>query len=89
RPGERPGEWPGGAQVSSQVRVFRFPGYNESSKDGDLMLLRLRRPAHLGAQVRPLPLARTCPAPGTACQISGWGSTSSPQGEHTWAQVRA
>ncbi|XP_032940383.1 kallikrein-14-like [Catharus ustulatus] len=68
-----------GEQRRRSERSFRFPGYNESSKDGDLMLLRLRAPAHLSAQVRPLPLARTCAAPGTACQISGWGSTTSPE----------
>ncbi|NWV30449.1 KLK14 protein, partial [Origma solitaria] len=60
------------------LRTFRFPGYNESSKDGDLMLLRLQVPAHLSRQVSPLPLAHTCAAPGTTCQISGWGSTTSP-----------
>ncbi|CAN8178334.1 unnamed protein product, partial [Coccothraustes coccothraustes] len=68
-----------GQQRRRSERTFRFPGYNESSKDGDLMLLRLRAPAHLSRQVSPLPLARTCAPPGTACQISGWGSTTSPQ----------
>ncbi|XP_005534500.2 PREDICTED: kallikrein-14-like [Pseudopodoces humilis] len=68
-----------GEQRRRSVRIFRFPGYNETSKDGDLMLLRLQVPAHLSRQVRPLPPARTCAAPGTACQISGWGSTTSPE----------
>ncbi|NWV44048.1 KLK7 protein, partial [Grantiella picta] len=63
------------------LRSFRFPGYNESSKDGDLMLLRLQVAAHLSRQVSPLPLAHRCAAPGTTCQISGWGSTTSPEGE--------
>ncbi|KAM6999590.1 kallikrein-14-like, partial [Passerculus sandwichensis] len=78
------GPGPGGAapapgeQRRRSVRAFPFPGYNESSKDGDLMLLRLQAPAHLSRQVSPLPLARTCAAPGTTCQISGWGSTTSP-----------
>ncbi|XP_039589390.1 kallikrein-14-like, partial [Passer montanus] len=90
RPGEAapspaPGAGPGeaapapGEQRRLSVRTFRFPGYNESSKDGDLMLLRLQVPAHLSRQVSPLPPARTCAAPGTACQISGWGSTTSPE----------
>ncbi|NWV70648.1 TRY1 protein, partial [Malurus elegans] len=68
-----------GEQRRRSVRTFRFPGYNESSKDGDLMLLRLQVPAHLSRQVSPLPLARTCPRAGTTCQISGWGSTTSPE----------
>ncbi|XP_053825360.1 kallikrein-14-like, partial [Vidua macroura] len=75
-----PGEAsPAPGEQRRSVRVFRFPGYNESSKDGDLMLLRLQVPAHLSRQVSPLPLARTCAAPGTTCQISGWGSTTSPE----------
>ncbi|XP_058679083.1 kallikrein-14-like [Ammospiza caudacuta] len=84
RPGEAGGAGPGaaapapGEQRRRSARAFPFPGYNESSKDGDLMLLRLQAPAHLSRQVSPLPLARTCAAPGTACQISGWGSTTSP-----------
>ncbi|NWZ88593.1 KLK14 protein, partial [Poecile atricapillus] len=77
-----------GEQRRRSVRIFRFPGYNETSKDGDLMLLRLQVPAHLSRQVRPLPPARTCAAPGTACQISGWGSTTSPEGEAHLVQVR-
>ncbi|XP_030826417.1 kallikrein-14-like [Camarhynchus parvulus] len=82
-PGE-PGAGPGeaspapGEQRRLSVRTFPYPGYNESSKDGDLMLLRLQVPAHLSRQVSPLPLARTCAAPGTTCQISGWGSVTSP-----------
>ncbi|XP_064557449.1 kallikrein-7-like, partial [Zonotrichia leucophrys gambelii] len=82
--GAGPGAGPGGAapapgeQRRRSVRAFPFPGYNESSKDGDLMLLRLQVPAHLSRQVSPLPLARTCAPPGTTCQISGWGSTTSP-----------
>ncbi|XP_068035046.1 LOW QUALITY PROTEIN: kallikrein-14-like, partial [Anomalospiza imberbis] len=79
-PAPAPGEAsPAPGEQRRAVRVFRFPGYNESSKDGDLMLLRLQVPAHLSRQVSPLPLARTCAAPGTACQISGWGSTTSPE----------
>ncbi|XP_072776899.1 kallikrein-7-like [Taeniopygia guttata] len=75
-----PGEAsPAPGEQRRQVRPFRFPGYNESSKDGDLMLLRLQVPAHLSRQVRPLPPAHTCATPGTTCQISGWGSTTSPQ----------
>ncbi|NXQ37428.1 KLK14 protein, partial [Alaudala cheleensis] len=68
-----------GEQRRRSDLALPFPGYNESSKDGDLMLLRLQVPAHLSPQVRPLPLARTCATPGTTCQISGWGSTTSPK----------
>ncbi|XP_059728919.1 kallikrein-8-like [Haemorhous mexicanus] len=81
-PGQGGHTWAGGGvtwQRRRSERTFRFPGYNESSKDGDLMLLRLQVPAHLSRQVSPLPLARTCAPAGTTCQISGWGSTTSPQ----------
>ncbi|XP_009067633.1 PREDICTED: kallikrein-14-like, partial [Acanthisitta chloris] len=77
-----PGQIPKEQRVKSS-KIFPFPGYNESSKDGDLMLLKLQVTAQVGPQVTPLPLATTCPVPGTSCQISGWGSITSPQGQHT------
>uniref|UniRef100_A0A8C3V0N0 Peptidase S1 domain-containing protein n=1 Tax=Catharus ustulatus TaxID=91951 RepID=A0A8C3V0N0_CATUS len=41
------------------------------------MLLRLRAPAHLSAQVRPLPLS--CAPAGASCLLSGWGTVTTPQ----------
>ncbi|NWH73622.1 KLK8 protein, partial [Piaya cayana] len=66
-------------QWRRSAKAFRFPGYDESTKDGDLMLLRLLLPARLGRHVQPLPVAAGCPVPGRTCQISGWGSTTSPE----------
>uniref|UniRef100_A0A669QX82 Peptidase S1 domain-containing protein n=1 Tax=Phasianus colchicus TaxID=9054 RepID=A0A669QX82_PHACC len=44
------------------------------------MLLKLLRPARLGAAVRPVPIAPCPPEPGTPCVTSGWGATTSPEG---------
>ncbi|KAM6225578.1 LOW QUALITY PROTEIN: kallikrein-7-like [Porphyrio hochstetteri] len=60
-------------------KVFRYPLYNETNKDGDLMLIKFLLPVHINKQVKPLPLATHCPVPGKTCQISGWGSTTSPE----------
>ena len=49
------------------------------TREHDLMLIRLRRPASLGPAVRPLALGTRCPTAGTRCHISGWGSTTSPK----------
>ncbi|NWS49783.1 KLK8 protein, partial [Probosciger aterrimus] len=59
--------------------VFKYPWYNETNKDGDLMLIKFQLPIHTNKQVKPLPLATHCPVPGKTCQISGWGSTTSPE----------
>uniref|UniRef100_A0A8C3C801 Peptidase S1 domain-containing protein n=1 Tax=Cairina moschata TaxID=8855 RepID=A0A8C3C801_CAIMO len=61
-------------------RLVRHPRYNHTAKEHDLMLVQLRRPANLGPAVRVLPLATRCPAAGTPCLVSGWGTTTSPQG---------
>uniref|UniRef100_A0A8C3CB32 Peptidase S1 domain-containing protein n=1 Tax=Cairina moschata TaxID=8855 RepID=A0A8C3CB32_CAIMO len=60
-------------------RLVRHPRYNHTAKEHDLMLVQLRRPANLGPAVRVLPLATRCPAAGTPCLVSGWGTTTSPQ----------
>ncbi|NXS62053.1 KLK7 protein, partial [Brachypteracias leptosomus] len=70
-------------QWRRSTKVFKYPHYNEATKDGDLMLLKLLLPVHLSKEVQPLPLATECPVPGRTCQISGWGSTTSPEGR-TW-----
>lgn len=72
---------PGGTeQWRYSAKVFKYPRYNETTKDGDLMLIKFLLPVHVNKQVKPLPLASRCPVPGETCQISGWGSTTSPEG---------
>ncbi|XP_009638864.1 kallikrein-11-like [Egretta garzetta] len=66
-------------QWRRSAKVFRYPRYNETTKDGDLMLIKFLLPIHINKQVKPLPLASHCPVPGKTCQISGWGSTTSPE----------
>ncbi|NWY59956.1 KLK11 protein, partial [Chionis minor] len=67
-------------QRRRSAKVFKYPRYNETTKDGDLMLIKLFLPVHITKEVKPLPLASRCPVPGKTCQISGWGSTTSPEG---------
>ncbi|NWQ72647.1 KLK14 protein, partial [Neopipo cinnamomea] len=63
--------------VAKQVA---HPGYDPSTKDNDIMLLKLLVPAALSPRVRPIPVASCLPRPGTACLTSGWGATTSPEG---------
>ncbi|XP_010280729.1 PREDICTED: transmembrane protease serine 9-like [Phaethon lepturus] len=70
----------GTEQWRRSAKVFKYPRYNETNKDGDLMLIKFFLPIHVNKQVKPLPLASHCPVPGKTCQISGWGSTTSPEG---------
>ncbi|NXL40928.1 TRY2 protein, partial [Glaucidium brasilianum] len=67
-------------QWRRSAKVFRYPRYNETNKDSDLMLIKFLLPVHVNKHVKPLPLATHCPVPGKTCQISGWGSTTSPDG---------
>ncbi|NXD88729.1 TRY1 protein, partial [Halcyon senegalensis] len=70
----------GPEQWRRSAKVFKHPRYNDTTKDSDLMLLKFLLPVHVNKEVKPLPLATSCPIPGKTCQISGWGSTTSPEG---------
>lgn len=74
-----------GEQARDVVRHIRHPQYQSSpthlNHDHDIMLLELRSPVWPTSHVRVLPLSsRDCLPAGTACRVSGWGTTTSPQG---------
>ena len=63
------------------MRSFRHPGYSTQTHVNDLMLVKLSRPARLSASVKKVNLPSRCEPPGTTCTVSGWGTTTSPDGE--------
>ncbi|XP_076987163.1 kallikrein-6-like [Tamandua tetradactyla] len=63
-------------QQSSVVRTVIHPGYDASTHDQDIMLLRLKTPVTLSGRIQPLTLERDCSANHTSCHILGWGKTA-------------
>ena len=61
-------------------KLFPHPDYDPTTKDNDIMLVKLLTPAALSQRVRPVPVASCPPIPGTQCTTSGWGATTSPEG---------
>ncbi|XP_012921316.2 complement factor D [Heterocephalus glaber] len=59
-------------------RAVPHPDSGPDTIDHDLLLLQLPEPAALGPAVRPLPLQREDRdvAPGTLCDVAGWGVVS-------------
>ncbi|XP_029959078.1 trypsin-3-like [Salarias fasciatus] len=64
----------GTEQHIMSAEFIRHPDYNPRTQDGDIMLIRLSRPAVLNSYVQPAALPSKCAADGTLCQVSGWGS---------------
>ncbi|XP_010139964.1 PREDICTED: kallikrein-13-like, partial [Buceros rhinoceros silvestris] len=60
-------------------KFLPHPDYNTTTKDNDIMLLKLLTPVILTDRIRPIPVASCLPEPGTICLTSGWGATTSPE----------
>ncbi|KAM7074292.1 trypsin-3-like [Ciconia maguari] len=70
----------GTEQCIYSAKAFIHPNYNPTSHDSDIMLLKLQKPARFTDHIYPVALPKRCPPPNTECIVSGWGSTSSPEG---------
>lgn len=75
-----------GEQAMEVVRSIPHPDYQVSpthlNHDHDIMLLELKSPVQLSSHIRALPLSPDdCLPTGTCCRVSGWGTTTSPQGK--------
>ncbi|XP_061452834.1 kallikrein-14-like [Rhineura floridana] len=71
----------GSEQCITSAQKFLYPGYNPTTHDSDIMLIRLRNSAIINEYVRPIQLATECPKPNIPCEVSGWGTTKTPQSE--------
>ncbi|XP_069630736.1 kallikrein-14-like [Haliaeetus albicilla] len=71
-------EW---GEVQKMVQKFvPHPNYNPTTKDNDIMLMKLLTPVTLTNRIQPIAVASCLPDPGTTCVTSGWGATTSPEG---------
>ncbi|XP_075345416.1 transmembrane protease serine 9-like [Mycteria americana] len=70
----------GTEQCIYSAKAFIHPNYNPTSHDSDIMLLKLQKPARFTDRISPVALPKRCPPPNSECIVSGWGSTSSPEG---------
>lgn len=72
------------AQKIKATQSFRHPHYSTQTHENDIMLVRLDSPARMSSRVKAAKLPTRCEPAGTSCSISGWGTTTSPQGDTTW-----
>ena len=68
-------------QLFKGIKSIPHPGYSHPGHSNDLMLIKLNKRIRETPYVRPINIASRCPSAGTSCLVSGWGTTSSPQGE--------
>ncbi|NXV25067.1 KLK8 protein, partial [Cepphus grylle] len=76
-------EW---GEVQKMVqKLVSHPNYNPTTKDNDIMMIKLLTPVTLTSRIQPVPVASCLPEPGTTCITSGWGATTSPEGtQYPW-----
>ncbi|XP_068280845.1 kallikrein-14-like [Nyctibius grandis] len=70
-------EW-GETQKMAQ-KFLPHPDYDPTTKDNDIMMIKLLTPVTLTDRIQPIAVASCLPAPGTTCTTSGWGATTSPE----------
>uniref|UniRef100_A0A8C0QS34 Peptidase S1 domain-containing protein n=1 Tax=Chelonoidis abingdonii TaxID=106734 RepID=A0A8C0QS34_CHEAB len=66
-------------QLRMAAKLIPHPNYNSATKDNDIMLIKLITPVQTNDNVQPIELASSAAPPGSVCQVSGWGTTTSPQ----------
>lgn len=73
----------GTEQIFRPVKMIAHPEYSSSSKNADIMLIKLNRPAIYNSFVSivPLPAQGVSLGEGRLCQVSGWGYTSATSGK--------
>ncbi|XP_037235936.1 trypsin-like [Falco rusticolus] len=71
----------GTEQCVNSAKAFIHPDYDPTTHDSDIMLLKLQKPVRFTDHVHPVALPKRCPPANTECIVSGWGSTSSPEGD--------
>ncbi|XP_072101488.1 trypsin [Mobula birostris] len=80
----------GTEQTFRPSKMIPHPRYDPESKDSDIMLIKLSRPARLNYFVGtvPLPRRRSTLQADTLCQVSGWGFVN-PNGKFIPRMLRA
>ncbi|XP_059521878.1 kallikrein-5-like [Myotis daubentonii] len=68
-----------GQQLLRGVKSIPHPGFSHPGHTNDLMLVKLNRKVMETQNIKPINISSHCPAVGTSCLVSGWGTTSSPQ----------
>ncbi|MCB0164674.1 MAG: trypsin-like serine protease [Anaerolineae bacterium] len=70
----------GKGQRIDVAQIMAYPGYNDSTSDGDVALLHLASPATLGGTVQTVGLTGLGDSalfePGDTATVTGWGATS-------------
>nr|AAI55073.1 Zgc:171509 protein [Danio rerio] len=63
------------AQEIQAEKVISHPKYNNREHNNDIMLIKLKEPAVINNNVKPVPLPTNCSHAGEQCLVSGWGVT--------------
>ncbi|KQL08854.1 kallikrein-8-like protein [Amazona aestiva] len=61
-------------------KMVAHPNYDPTTKDNDIMMMKLLTPVTVTDRIKPISVASCLPQPGTTCTTSGWGATTSPEG---------
>ncbi|XP_013364394.1 PREDICTED: kallikrein-4-like [Chinchilla lanigera] len=62
-----------GSQIIQACFSVQHPDHLNSSRDSDLMLIKLNTPVVESDTIKTIPIASRCPTSGTRCRTSGWG----------------